>query len=201
MNFFELKENLLSLGYSVKEFDTKNDASDYLCDVIVNKSVGIGGSVTVEEMNLIKSLSLKNKVITHIGISDKNEQDILRKKASNTDIYISSVNAISINGEIINIDNTGNRVANILYGHEKVYLIVGENKIENDYESALYRARNVAAPLNSRRLNKKTPCAIKGDKCYNCKCDDRICRVFSVLWEAPLGCSYEIILIHEKLGY
>ena len=70
-----------------------------------------------------------------------------------------------------------------------------------NYEEALDRARNIAAPLNAQRLGVKTPCAVRGDKCYDCKSPQRICRNFSVLWRKPTGCEYEVILIHEKLGY
>ena len=117
------------------------------------------------------------------------------------DIYISSVNGIAETGEIINIDNTGNRVAAVSYGPEKIYLVIGKNKIAPDYESALYRARNVASPLNAKRLNRKTPCAAKGDRCYDCNSPERICRNLSVFWEKPTGAEYEVILIDENLGY
>ena len=124
-----------------------------------------------------------------------------RVAASNAEIYISSVNGISEQGEIVNIDNTGNRVAAISFGPKKVFLVVGENKVCSDYESALFRARNVAAPLNAKRLNRNTPCSIRADKCYDCKCEDRICRNLSVLWTKPTGLDYEVILINESLGY
>ena len=124
-----------------------------------------------------------------------------RTAASQSEIYVSSVNGISEQGEIINIDNTGNRVAAISYGPTKVYLVLGENKVEKDYDTALFRARNIAAPLNAKRLNRKTPCAINADKCYNCKSPERICRNLSVLWEKPTGADYEVILIEESLGY
>lgn len=84
-------------------------------------------------------------------------QDDARALARNADIYLSSVNGIAETREIINIDGSGNRVSEIMYGHEKVYLIIGENKIEPDYEKALYGARNIVAPLNAKRLNKNTP--------------------------------------------
>ena len=124
-----------------------------------------------------------------------------RTAAVRADIYISSVNGIAETGEIINIDNTGNRVAAVSYGPKTVYLIVGKNKIAPDYESALFRARNVASPLNAQRLNRKTPCAVNGDRCYDCNSPERICRNLSVLWEKPIGAEYEVNLINEDLGY
>ena len=121
--------------------------------------------------------------------------------ANAAEIYVSSVNGISENGEIVNIDGNCNRVASIFYGHKKVYLIVGENKVEKDYDSALYRARNVAAPRNAKRVGARTPCAVNADRCYDCKSPERICRGLSVLWGKPMTGEFEVVLIHETLGY
>ena len=201
MDFTKIKANLEEQGYLVTYFDNAQQASDYLEKSIQGKTVGIGGSVTVQQMNLYEKLTCHNKVYWHWKLEEGMSQDDARALARNADIYLSSVNGIAETGEIINIDGNGNRVSEIMYGHEKVYLIIGENKIEPDYEKALYRARNIAAPLNARRLNKKTPCALNADQCYDCKSPDRICRGLSVLWRKPTGCEYEIILIHEELGY
>ena len=122
-------------------------------------------------------------------------------KAASADIYLSSVNAIAETGELINIDGTGNRVASTLYGHKKLYLVAGTNKIAKDYDAALWRARNIASPKNAQRLSKKTPCAIKGDKCYDCKSPDRICRGLVVFWEAMSSMETEVVLIGEELGF
>ena len=201
MDFTNIKANLEEQGYSVTCFDNVQQAVDYLEKSIIEKTVGIGGSVTVQQMELYERLSSHNKVYWHWKLEEGMTQEDARTLARNADIYLSSVNGIAESGEIINIDGNGNRVSEIMYGHEKVYLIIGENKIEPDYEKALYRARNIAAPLNAKRLNKKTPCALNADKCYDCKSPDRICRGLSVLWRKPESCEYEIILIHEELGY
>ena len=196
-----LKNNLENLGYQVSIFNDKIDAKSYLLNNISNKTVGFGGSVTLKELDLFDSLSLQNKVYWHDKCEDGISVGETRKLASNAQIYISSLNAISLNGEIVNIDNTGNRVSAISFGPEKVYIVFGVNKISNTLEDAVYRARNVASPLNAKRLNKKTPCAVKGDKCYNCQCVDRICRNLSILLTKPTGSEYEIIIINENLGY
>lgn len=104
-------------------------------------------------------------------------------------------------GEIVNIDGNCNRVASLLYGHEKVYLVIGRNKIRETYEEALFRARNIAAPLNAKRVGAKTPCAVKADKCYDCNSSQRICRGLCVLWAPPMTGEYVILLINEDLGY
>lgn len=146
-------------------------------------------------------MSENNEVLWHWRIPEGQTGADVLKAARSADVYLSSVNGIAETGEIVNIDNTGNRVAATLYGHKKVYLVAGVNKITPDLDSAIYRSRNIAAPPNARRLGKKTPCAVKADKCYDCKSPDRICRGLVVLWEAPVGCEYEVVLIGEELGY
>jgi len=201
MEFTKLKNSLECLGYTVSEFNDAKEATKYLANQLRGRTIGIGGSVTVEEMKLYDALVSHNDVYWHMRLPENMSAMEARKKANLSDLYISSVNGIAETGEIINIDNTGNRVSAISFGHDKVYFIIGENKIASSYEKALDRARNIAARLNVKRIGVKTPCAIKGDKCYNCKSPQRICRNFSVLWEKPTGSEYEVILIHEKLGY
>ena len=200
-NFTDLKRNLESKGYSVSVFEKKEDAANYINEQVNQKSIGLGGSVTIHEMNLFEILSSHNVVYWH----DKKPDDMTimetRTAASRAEVYISSVNAISEAGEIVNIDNTGNRVAAISYGPAKIYLVIGSNKVTADLESAIYRARNIASPLNAKRLNRKTPCAVNGDRCYDCNSPERICRNLSVLWNKPTGADYEVILIEEKLGF
>ena len=200
-NLFTLQKNLEEKGYKVCSFDKKGTAADYINSQIHNKTVGLGGSVTIHEMNLFELLSSHNTVYWHDEKPANMSIMETRTAASRSEIYISSVNAISENGEIVNIDNTGNRVAAISYGPEKVYLIIGSNKITDTLESAIYRARNIASPMNAKRLGRKTPCAVKGDKCYDCNSPERICRNLSVLWTKPTGAEYEVILINESLGY
>ena len=201
MDFSTIKNNLESFGYKVNIFNEVSEANDYLNNSIDNKTIGIGGSVTVNQMGIFETLNNHNKVNWHWKPLEGVSAQEMRKLAQTANIYISSVNGISETGEIVNIDNNCDRVSNILFGHEKVYFVVGKNKIAPDLDQAIFRARNIAAPLNAQRLNKKTPCAVKGDKCYNCKSPDRICRGLSVLWQKPAGCEYEVILINQNLGY
>lgn len=201
ISFREIQTNLKNLGYKVTCFQTAGEAADYLDGEIDNKTVGFGGSMTLEQMGLFDRLLGHNKVSWHWRIPDGKTALDMQMESRRAEIYISSVNGIASTGEIINIDGRCNRVAETLYGHEKVILVIGENKIAADYDKALYRAPNVAAPLNARRLGVKTPCAQKGDRCYNCSSSDRICRGLTVLWEPPMGSDIEIVLIHEQLGY
>lgn len=201
MDFTVVKENLEKRGFVVSYFANAEEATNYLDSQIDNKTVGFGGSVTLEQMGLYEKLKTHNDVRWHHRIPENKTDAEVRMAANAAEIYISSVNGLAETGEIINIDNNCNRVAAIFYGHQKVYLIIGKNKVEKDYESALFRARNIASPMNAKRLNKKTPCAVKGDKCYDCDSPERICRGLSVLWTKPMTGEFEVILIDEELGF
>lgn len=201
MDFKAIKNNLENLGYIVSCFSDKKSAAEYIDGIVDNETVGFGGSVTLNELGLYEMLSKHNEVSWHQRIPQGMSDKEVRLKANAANIYFTSVNGLAESGEIVNIDGNCNRVASIFYGHKKVFFVVGKNKIEKDYDSALYRARNVASPLNARRLGVKTPCAVKADKCYNCKSPQRICRGLSVLWEKPMTGEFEVILIDENLGY
>lgn len=201
MDFSRIQANLENLGYKVSCFDSAREATDYLDNEIDATSVGIGGSLTIDQMGLYERLATHNKVSWHWRIPEGMTDQDMRNESRAAKVYLSSVNGLAETGEIINIDGRCNRVASIFYGHEKVYLVIGKNKIAADYDLALDRARNIAAPLNAKRLGCQTPCAVKGDRCYDCKSDARICRGLSVLWEKPMAGDIEVILIDEILGY
>ena len=188
-------ENLQKLGYTVQVFDAKESAADYLDGAIDQTTVGFGGCQTAQQMGLYERLEKHNEVHWH-WINGPEE----RKAAMATKVYLTSANALAESGEIVNIDGAGNRVSSTLFGHEKVYFVVGRNKLAEDYDAALWRARNVAAPKRAQSMGKKTPCAIRADRCYDCKSPERICRGLAVLWGPMMGFETEIVLIDEDLG-
>ena len=196
MEFDILTKNLEKKGYAVSCFKTKEEAAAYLNTQIDGVSVAAGGSMTVKELGLGDMLRSHNDFVWHWDGSD-------RMEAIATDVYISSVNGIAESGEIVNIDGTGNRLASTLFGHKKLYLIVGKNKIAKDLDGAVWRARNIASPKNAMRFGVKTPCvAYGGGKCFDCKSPERICKALLVLWERPNGIpDTEVVLIDEELGY
>lgn len=196
-----LKSNLISKGYSFSFFENAVEAAAYLDSQIDGKTIGAGGSVTLEQLGIYEKLSSHNTFFWQQRTPVDKTNAEMRVLCMNTQIYLTSANGISMSGEIVNIDGTCNRVSSMLYGHEKVYFIIGRNKIADDLESAIYRSRNIAAPLNAQRLKRNTPCAVNADKCYDCSSPDRICNAFSVLWKKPGCCEYEVILINEDLGY
>lgn len=199
--FTKVAENLKKLGYQVTVFDTAAQAADYLCGEIKDTTVGFGGSITLRDMGLYDRLQETNKVAWHMYPAAGQNKDELRMLARNTDVYLTSANGLAETGEIINIDGAGNRVSESIFGHKKVYFVIGKNKLAEDYDKALWRARNIAGPKNAQRLGRKTPCAAKADRCYNCSSPDRICKVLSVFWGAPMGADCEVVLIKEDLGY
>lgn len=189
-----VRKNLEERGFQTSCFATAKEAADYLDAQIDGATVGIGGSMTIQTMGLSERLSKHNEVIWHW------EGGELRR-AMLADVYLTSVNGLAETGEIVNIDGNCNRVAASMFGPKRVYYVVGCNKIAPDFEKALWRARNVAAPKNAQRLGKKTPCAVKADRCYDCKSPERICRGLSVLWRKPTGFEQaEVVLIEEELG-
>ena len=195
MMFDTVKKNLEARGFAVRTFATAAEAAAYLNEAIDGKTVGFGGSVTLQDMGLYELLGSHNEVHWH-WVNGQEE----RKAAMGTQVYLSSANGLAETGEIINIDGGGNRVASTLYGHEKVYLVIGRNKLAPTYDEALWRARNIASPKNAQRLGRKTPCAVKGDRCYDCKSPERICRGLVVLWGPMMGMETEVILVDEDLG-
>lgn len=190
----KLRKNLEDRGIQSSYFATAQEAADYLDQQIDGTTVGIGGSMTVKVMGLYPRLSAHNQVIWHWEGGNLAE-------AAKTEVYLTSANGVAETGELINIDGNCNRIASSVYGHKRVYFVVGINKIEPDYDRALWRARNVAAPKNAQRLGRKTPCAVKGDRCYDCKSPERICRGLSVIWGRPTPVeTMEVVLIGEELG-
>jgi len=196
-NFEAVKKNLEARGYTVRVFPTGRDAADYLDAAIDGMSVGFGGSMTLDALGLYDRLGSHNKAVWHWKWEDP---AAARREAMDTDVYLTSVNGLAETGELVNIDGAGNRVASTLFGHKKVYFVVGRNKLAPSYDEAVWRARNIASPRNARRLGRKTPCAVKSDRCYDCRSPERICRGLVTLWAPMTGMEAEVLLIDEDLG-
>lgn len=187
-------------GIEASWFETPQEAVDYLAQKIQNKSVALGGSITLKEIGLCEALEKQQcPVVWHWKFPNTRPTYDLARHA---EVYVTSANGVSATGQIINIDGTGNRVSATAFGPKEVYFVVGKNKLADDLEKALWRAKNIASPLNAKRLNRKTPCAVKGDKCYNCTSPERICRVTSIIDYKPgsIG-KMELIIINADLGY
>ncbi|MFH5837425.1 lactate utilization protein, partial [Proteiniclasticum sp. C24MP] len=159
------------------------ELTDYLNAQIPDGSlVSVGGSQTLFELDLISYLRSRNIEFLDRykeGLTGEEKKELYRKSFF-ADHYFSSANAITVEGHLYNVDHTGNRVAALLYGPDKVFVIVGINKIVDTVEEAIARVRAVAAPANNVRLQRNTPCVGFGS-CVDCKVEDRICNEYTLI--------------------
>ena len=197
-NMEKTAKNLESRGFRVHRFATGAEAADYLVREVHGTTVGIGGSVTIDTLGVYDRLCADNEVFWHW----KNAAPDTRERAGKAETYLCSANGVSETGEIVNIDGYGNRVTGTIYGPRRVFLVVGKNKIASDLNGAIDRARNIAAPLNARRLKRDTPCA-KGDlRCYDCRSREKVCGVMTVFFMPPTSIKeFHVLLVDEDLGY
>ena len=190
-------------GFEATVFNTREEAASFiLSDVPAGAQVAIGGSMTIKEMDLHTKLREQgHEVLWHWEVSPA-ERPALLHKAMNAPVYLSSANAITTDGLMVQIDGTGNRVAALCYGPNTVYVVIGRNKIvEGGYQQAVRRIKQVTCPQNARRLNLPTPCGTAGS------CDVSACKAGSMCHMtvafdgAPGGKRTQVILINEDLGY
>jgi len=190
-------------GFKAIYVDNSREALDKVMSLIPKEAkVGIGGSVTVREIGLVEALEKQGHTIfAHWGKSlELKEKLEMRKKALTSDVYLTSSNAITLKGQLLNIDGTGNRVAAMIFGPKKVIIIAGANKLVDTLDEAFARIRNVVSPFNAKRLNFKTPCALTG-KCTNCDSPDRMCNITVILEKRPKLSDITIVLVGEALGH
>jgi len=164
--------------------------------------VGCPGSVTTRQIGAVKALADRgNRVVEHSreGLS-KEEILALRREELRADVFLTGVNAVTLDGRLVSVDGAGNRVAGMMFGPPKVVVVAGGNKVVRDVEAALERIRSVAAPQNSLRLGLDLPCAKTG-ACHDCSADGRICRVTVVMERPPMYTDVSVIMVGRRLGY
>ncbi len=165
-------------------------------------TVTCGGSMTLFETGVIDHLrsGRYNFLDRYVdGLSPEDIKQIFRK-AFSSDVYFVSTNAITENGELYNVDGTGNRVAAMLYGPDKVIVIAGINKIVKDMDEAVLRNERIAAPTNCKRLNRATPC-VKIGHCMNCNSPERICNEYTIIRKQRDEDRIHVIFINDDFGY
>jgi len=188
-------------GFQTFFVPTKDKALDKVLLLIPsNANVGIGGSATLREINLIEALTARgNTVFEHWSQPEENVTSIMRKQL-NSDVFVASSNAVTEDGKLVNIDKAGNRVAAMIFGPKNVILVIGINKIVKDLEEGMRRLRNIAAPMNAKRRGDKTPCATTGI-CTDCETSDRVCRIITIMEKKPSRTDMTLILVGEELGF
>jgi len=193
-------------GFEVLFYPTVEEAlAGVLGLVPEGAKVGLGGSVTLREMGLVDALEARGVAVANhwkAGREGASPEEVLeiRRAHINSDVFITSTNAVTETGELVNIDGTGQRVAAMIFGPKKVIVVAGVNKITGDLEEGLWRASNVAAPMNARRLHPKTPCAETGE-CSDCVAPGRICGITTIIHRRPSKTPFTVVLVGEKLGY
>lgn len=181
---------------------TAREAVEKLLEMIPSgSSVTWGGSMSIRDIGIPAALAEAGKyeVYDRDKAPDRAAATEIYLKAFSCDYYLSSANAITEDGVIVNIDGTGNRVAAITFGPRNVIFVIGMNKLTQDVDSALARARSLAAPVNTARFDIQTPCKLDG-VCHNCLSDDCICNYIHYLRHSPKG-KHKVILVGESLGY
>jgi hypothetical protein len=199
----EAAKNLVKHGYEVVQVSDRSMARDeVLRRVPVNKTVGVAGSVTIRDIGVLPELVKRgHSIFDHWAPGVSREKSLeIRRSQMTSDVFLTSVNAITMNGELVNIDGSGNRVNSTNFGPEKVILVAGYNKIVEDVQEAIKRIKNVSAPLSARRLNVDVPCAKLG-KCVDCNSPNRMCRILTIHERKPFWADILIILVGEELGY
>ncbi|HBF37826.1 MAG TPA: lactate utilization protein [Firmicutes bacterium] len=194
-----LQETFQRRGFQVEICENIAQAAKVVHEMIDKvtpaPTIGFGNSMTVKSAGLQESLAQVAKDTYIHALVGTAESD---KKALTADFYLTSANAVSMDGHIVNIDGNGNRTAATCFGPKQVIYLIGKNKITQTLDEAMQRAKK-AAVLNAKRYNKKTPCAVTG-KCENCLSPDCVCSVTTIHRKKPLGVQMTLIFIDEEAG-
>jgi len=197
------KEALEAHNFLVELCMSGDDARDKaLQEFDKTSSIGIGGSMTVREIGLFDHLKNNGYNLINPYVPDLTLEQVfeLRRKTLMSDFFLAGCNAITTEGEIVNIDGYGNRVSAIIFGPKKVFLFAGMNKIVMDRQQAIDRVLDVAAPINAKRLKRNTPCAEDGF-CTDCDAEERICKHLTINMRQNIPDRIKIFLIKENLGF
>lgn len=197
----KVAENFNKRGFEAYYCPTKDEALQKAISLIPeNHVVSWGGSVSINDIGLRPYVLEHRQVIDRDTAKTPEERKELLRKALLCDTFIMGTNAATEDGQLYNIDGTGNRVAALIFGPKQVVVIVGMNKVEPTLEAAITRARSVASPMNMQRFSKKTPCAVTG-MCADCLSPDSICnQMVRTRRCAPAG-RIKVILVGENLGF
>ncbi len=194
-----LKKN----GFEARFMATAAEAADWIESLVKQgMTVGTGGSMTLAQLGIHERLEKAGAVVlnhSRKGLSPEEKMETMRAQLT-SDLFLSSSNAVTLDGELFNIDGNGNRVAALTFGPKRTVVVVGFNKIVRNICEAESRAELFASPLNNKRLGTTNPCTKTG-RCMDCSAEGRICRIYSVLRRRPLKCDFTVVIVGETLGY
>ena len=209
MNENIVKRNELLAGKLIKGLESRNMSGYYAASreqalelalslIPKGASVSMGGAMSAHEIGLVEAVKGPDyRFIDRDAVSDRRAAMLA---AYDADVFLSSANAVTEDGVLVNIDGNANRVSAMAFGPKKLVLIVGMNKVCPDVDAAMKRARNVAAPINAQRFGLSTPCAKTGS-CMNCKSPDTICCQFLITRYSRHAGRIHVILVNDNLGF
>jgi hypothetical protein len=165
-------------------------------------SVGTGGSMTISEMGMVPFLiKMGHKILDHnIPGSCDLQKNMIRKARLTCDVFLTSANAVTIDGQLVNTDGLGTRIAPMVFGPKRVIVVAGVNKIVENVDDAMKRIMHIAAPMNNRRRMRPNPCTQTGE-CIDCSGPERICNVTCILHKRPPLSDIHVLIVGERLGF
>ena len=198
----QLVKNLKKRHFEAHYCETKEEALNKALSLIPEgESVGWGGATSAEQIGQLNAIRTGNyKAIDRDTAKSPEERTEMMRSCLLTDTFITGTNAISLEGELVNIDGMGNRVAAIVYGPKKILVIAGMNKVVDTLEDAMTRARTVAAPINKQRFGNDTPCTVNGS-CADCLSEGCICNQILITRNCRPAGRITVILVGEELGF
>lgn len=202
-----LDQNNFSAVYAE---DIKEARETMLGLIPKGSTIGIGDSVSIRQLQVFKALQTQGRILinpfskeislmTSKGEIGKKQRRKMHKLALTCEFFLTGTNAINQDGKLVNIDGAGNRVAGMIFGPEKVIIVVGRNKIVQDIDQAFYRIKNIIAPHHAKMKEYNTPC-VQTEKCTDCKSKDRICNVSTIIEKKPSSTDLTVVIVNEDLG-
>ncbi|GFP76361.1 lactate utilization protein [Clostridium fungisolvens] len=198
----KLKENFKLRNIEVQYFETLEDVKSYILNMIpIECTVGIGHSATLGKMDITDSLLKRGNIVYDKELGkDKEECKSLKKKALLSDWYITGSNGVSLDGRIVNVDHSGNRVAAINYGPDHVIIVVGKNKVVATIDEAIKRVKNIACPQNAKRAGFNPPC-VTLNRCVDCVSKERVCNSLSIIEGQSDKNRMKLYIVNEECGF
>ena len=206
--FFEVRadetiKNLIKHEFeAIKVSERLSVVEEIMKRIPPTKTVGVGGSITLREIGIIDKLQEQGNVIYDHWKEGLSKEDpiTIRKMQQSSDVFLTSANAVTSNGEIVSIDGFGNRISSMMFGPKEVMIVAGYNKIVQDIPEAMNRIKTLAAPMNAKRFGADTPCARLG-KCMDCDSPQRICRGTLIMERRPFATPTLVVIVMADLGY
>ena len=205
--YYEKRGQILVKNLKARHFDAyycanKEEALKKALELIPEgASVGWGGALSAQQIGLMDAIHAgPYTALDRTGITDPEKIRGIYMQHFNADVFLTGANGLSLDGQMVNIDGTGNRVAAIIYGPKQVLVIAGMNKVEDSLEDAIRRARTVASPMNNQRFSNDNPCSFTG-ACADCKSETCICNQIVITRHCRPAGRIKFILVGEDLGF